>query len=87
MKLKDILKNCNYEVLCGDIDTLVCDIFYNSKKVINNSMFVALSGFMVDGHKYIKDAIDNEVKLQNMTLVIENDIISKMTNRTIKEMK
>lgn len=35
----------------------------------------------------LKDAIDNEVKLQNMTLVIENDIISKMTNRTIKEMK
>ncbi len=36
----------------------------------------------------LKDAIDNEVKLQNMTLVMEdNDIIKKMTNRTIKEMK
>ncbi len=35
----------------------------------------------------LKDAIDNEVKLQNMTLVMDNDIISKMTNRTIKEMK
>ena len=36
----------------------------------------------------LKDAIDNEVKLQSMTIVMENnDIISKMTNRTIKEMK
>lgn len=35
----------------------------------------------------LKDAIDNEVKLQQMTLVMENDILKKMTNRTIKEMK
>ena len=35
----------------------------------------------------LKDAIDNEVKLQKMTLVMDNDIIKKMTNRTIKEMK
>lgn len=35
----------------------------------------------------LKDAIDNEVKTQSMTLVMDNDIIKKMTNRTIKEMK
>ena len=35
----------------------------------------------------LKDAIDNEVKLQEMTLVMDNDILKKMTNRTIKEMK
>lgn len=35
----------------------------------------------------LKDAVDNEVKLQGMTTVMENDIIKKMTNRTIKEMK
>ena len=36
----------------------------------------------------LKDAIDNEVKLQSMTIVMDNnDIIKKMTNRTIKEMK
>lgn len=35
----------------------------------------------------LKDAIDNEVKLQKMSLVMDNDIIKKMTNRTIREMK
>ncbi len=35
----------------------------------------------------LKDAIDNELKLQQMTLVMNNDILKKMTNRTIKEMK
>ena len=35
----------------------------------------------------MKDAIDNEVKLQQMTLIMDNDILKKMTNRTIKEMK
>jgi D-alanine-D-alanine ligase len=34
-----------------------------------------------------KDTIDNEVKLQEMTTVMDNDIIKKMTNKTIKEMK
>ena len=35
----------------------------------------------------LKDAAANEVKLQNMTTIMDNDIIKKMTNRTIKEMK
>ena len=35
----------------------------------------------------MKDAIDNELKLQSMKLEMDNDIIAKMTNRTIKEMK
>ena len=35
----------------------------------------------------MKDAIDNEVKLQQMTLVMDDDTLKKMTNRTIKEMK
>lgn len=35
----------------------------------------------------LKDAIDNEVKVQGMTLIMDNDIMKKMTNRTIKEMK
>lgn len=35
----------------------------------------------------LKDAIDNEVKLQSMITSIDNDIIKKMTNKTIKEMK
>ncbi|MEE3342757.1 MAG: D-alanine--D-alanine ligase [Bacilli bacterium] len=35
----------------------------------------------------LKDAIDNEVKLQQMTLTMDSDILKKMTNRTIKEMK
>lgn len=35
----------------------------------------------------MKDAIDNELKLQSMNLVLDSEIISKMTNRTIKEMK
>ncbi|MBR3161808.1 MAG: D-alanine--D-alanine ligase [Bacilli bacterium] len=35
----------------------------------------------------MKDAIDNEIKLQQMTITMDNDILKKMTNRTIKEMK
>lgn len=35
----------------------------------------------------LEDATLNEVKNQSMTLVMDNDVIKKMTNKTIKEMK
>ena len=36
----------------------------------------------------LKDAVENEVRTQQMMLTMDdNDIIKKMTNRTIKEMK
>ena len=41
----------------------------------------------IDANTILACRIDNEVKSQNMTLVMDNDIIKKMTNRTIKEMK
>ena len=63
MKLKDILNNIDYEVISGDVLVDVKDIAYNSKNVKEGFMFVALTGFMVDGHKYIEDAINNGAKV------------------------
>lgn len=37
-----------------DVESVVCD----SKKVKRNSMFVAVTGFNADGHKYIMDAVN-----------------------------
>lgn len=37
-----------------DVESVVCD----SQKVKRNTMFVAVSGFSVDGHKYIMDAVN-----------------------------
>jgi len=58
MKLRDILKDCEYEIIKGDIDVEISDIAYDSRNVRDDYLFVALPGFMVDGHDYIESALD-----------------------------
>ncbi|MBQ6494452.1 MAG: UDP-N-acetylmuramoyl-L-alanyl-D-glutamate--2,6-diaminopimelate ligase [Bacilli bacterium] len=83
MKLKDILNNIDYEVISGDVLVDVKDIAYNSKNVKEGFMFVALTGFMVDGHKYIEDAINNGAKV----LMVEHDIDTKYNDVTVIKVK
>ena len=58
MKLRDILKDCGeYEVLQGKLDIDIKDIAYDSRNVKYGFLFVAMKGFMVDGHSFIDSAI------------------------------
>ena len=52
MKLKDILVSAN-------IDIEVTGISYNSKVTKPGDVFVAITGFQTDGHKYINNAVEN----------------------------
>ncbi len=83
MKLSNILKNVDYELVCGDIDAEVSEIAYNSSKVEKGNIFFALTGFMVDGHKYIDDA----VKTGASVIVVEKDIENKYKDITIIKVK
>ena len=58
MKLKDLLKNV--QVLCTNVDenTEICAIAYDSRKVTAGSLFVAVTGFVTDGNKYIPMALE-----------------------------
>lgn len=70
MKLRDILKDCEYTVLQGNIDVDIIDIAYDSRNVMQDFMFVAMKGFMVDGHSFIERAIDKGA----IAVVCEKDI-------------
>ena len=76
MKLRNVLKGVEFELISGNFDVNIDDIAYNSNNVINNSMFVALTGFMVDGHKYIDDAVNKGANV----LLIEKNIDNKYDN-------
>lgn len=78
MKLEKLLANINYELISGSLDTLVSGIFYDSRKVTTDSMFVCLSGSSVDGHNYIESAIKNGAKV----IMVEKEV-EKITNITI----
>lgn len=58
MKLSKILTGINYEILGGNDDIIVDELAYDSRRVKENSLFIALVGFNSDGHDYINQAID-----------------------------
>ncbi len=56
--LKDILKNIEILNLVGSDSVEVSSIEFDSRKVTNGSIFVAINGVALDGHKYISKAIE-----------------------------
>lgn len=70
MKLKKLLQDVDYQLLQGSLETEVDDIVYDSRKAAKKKAFVALTGFRVDGHNYIKNAID----LGSKVIITEKEI-------------
>lgn len=69
MKLRQLLCNVDYSVLCGDLDIDIVDVIYDSRKVTPGCAFVCLKGFNVDGHKFIGDALEKGA----VALIVEDD--------------
>lgn len=46
------------EMVCGEGDGEISSVEYNSRRVTNNALFVAIEGFQIDGHTYVRDAVD-----------------------------
>lgn len=59
MKIKDLLNQLDHIEFIGDENAEVKDITNDSRKIKNNDIFVAIKGFTDDGHRYIKNAIEN----------------------------
>ena len=70
MKLKYLLEGIDYELIKGNLDIEVNNIYYDSRKVEDGSLFYAMVGATVDGHDYIDGAIDKGAKV----IVISKDI-------------
>ena len=70
MKLRELLKDVSYELVKGSLDIEINDISYDSRKVDENTVFVALKGFRVNGHDYIESA----VKLGCRVIIVSDDV-------------
>lgn len=57
--LKDILYKVNLVSTTGDMELQIKDVCFDSRKVSEGSLFVAVKGTQVDGHKYIDQTIEN----------------------------
>ena len=63
MNLKEILTGLSDLKAKGNLDIDVPHITSDSRAVKPGDMFVAIKGFDVDGHKFVKSAIDNGAKV------------------------
>lgn len=61
MKVNQLFEDIDIIETKGNIDMSldIADISYNSKKSTKNSIFVAIKGYLTDGHKYIANAVEN----------------------------
>ena len=57
MTVKNIIEATGGVLLCGDENTVVTDVWINSKEVKPGDLFVPIQGKNVDGHKFIEDAL------------------------------
>ncbi len=61
--LKDILYRVPVEAVFGSTDLLIKNIAFDSRKVEQDDLFVALKGTVSDGHVYISDVIAKGAKV------------------------
>ena len=62
MILSDLLQNISLKSTFGDSETEVTDIQFDSRKVVDGSVFVATRGTATDGHDFIDAAIEKGAK-------------------------
>lgn len=79
MKLKEILTGINDLKAKGNLDIDVNKITSDSRSVESGDMFVAIKGFDVDGHKFVKSAIDNGAKVVLVNEDMAKDMLQYIT--------
>ncbi len=58
MKLSHLINNLNIIKMRGEASTHISGIAFDSREVLPGTLFVAIPGTAVDGHDFIKDALD-----------------------------
>ena len=58
MILRQILDNVKILEIVGKLETEISEIIFDSRKVIENSLYIAIKGTLSDGHQYISSAIE-----------------------------
>lgn len=70
MKLEKVIEGLDVISIKGDTNLDIANIEYDSRKVIEGTLFVCVKGFTVDGHKFIDSAIEKGAK----AFLVEEDI-------------
>ena len=70
MKLTKLLERLKYEVLQGKDDIEVTELVNDSRKVTDGSVFVCISGAVVDGHDFVSDVTEKGA----IAVIVEKEV-------------
>lgn len=83
VKLRKLLEKMEFELLQGDLDTDVEDLAYDSRKVKDGMLFVAIEGTVSDGHRYISDVLEQGAA----AVVVEKEVDLSGSDATVIRVK
>ena len=63
MQLSELLNKIPVLETLGDINREVSEIVFDSRKAVDNSLYVAIKGSVSDGHSFIKTAVEKGAKI------------------------
>jgi UDP-N-acetylmuramoyl-L-alanyl-D-glutamate--2,6-diaminopimelate ligase len=67
--LNKLLQGLDTRFICGDPDTIITSVDYDSRKVTKGSLFVSIRGYVTDGHRFIDKVIEQNAA----AILIEDD--------------
>ncbi len=70
MRLSSLLERLDYEVLQGSDEIEITELANDSRKVCEGSVFVCISGAVVDGHDFIEDVVGKGA----VAIIVEKDV-------------
>ena len=82
-KLEEIIEPSAILASTGNLCKEISDIVIDSRKAIKGSMYAALKGTQVDGHRFINDAYENGAR----SFLIENNIETYYEDATFIQVK
>ncbi len=70
MLLSKLINELDYEILKGNADVDITEVFYDSRKAVKGGLYVAISGSVVDGHSFIDQVIESGAA----AVLVEKDV-------------
>lgn len=70
MLLSTVVQELEFDTIQGSLNIEVSSIAFDSRAITKDSVFVAISGFSIDGHRFV----DKAVELGANTIIVEKDV-------------
>ena len=81
--IKDIIKTCNAELLCGNEEDTLTDIVKDTREIKKSDTYIGFKGEHNDGNLFYNTAIENGAKI----CILQKSSVENKINLEIEEIK